>query len=252
MKLGYWIFAIGFTSASLQAQDKLQCGVASGFPPYQFEMDGKPAGVDVDILKAVARKAHKQVAFVQSKWDDVIALLRLGRINCVAGMEITGEREKYYDFTDSFYRRKIVVFTMASRTDIASYDDLKGRKVTSDRQSLLENEFLAHGLLSAMRVIQTESKEESMKMLGHGEVDAVIAPLEVGQYVARQLALKVRVLNHQGEGAPVAIAIKKGDHALRQDLERAVRSLKEQGVITEIVKHWLPETEPNKISNKDK
>jgi ABC-type amino acid transport substrate-binding protein len=94
-----------FICADLSRAGEITCGIATGFPPYQFEQDRRAGGFDADIMRMVAKRADLACRFRQDKWDDVVGLLSIGHIDCVVGMEINPFREKSYDFNTAYYLR---------------------------------------------------------------------------------------------------------------------------------------------------
>jgi ABC-type amino acid transport substrate-binding protein len=116
------------------------CGLASGYPPYQFkDKDNKIAGLDVDIIRLVFQAAEKQLQLQQMDWDDAIATLRFTpNLDCIAGMEKNSIREKFFDFTSPYYSRKIVIFALRSSHNITKIEDLIGHKITGDKHSSVE------------------------------------------------------------------------------------------------------------------
>ena len=67
----------------------VRCGMAEGYPPFQFVEQGQPTGFDVAVLQLVAQKAGLALQLEAGRWDDIVARGRLGQYDCVAGMEIT-------------------------------------------------------------------------------------------------------------------------------------------------------------------
>lgn len=88
------------------------CGLSIGYPPYQFETKNKKAtGFDADVLRLVFNKAQKDMKITQMQWNDAVSLLYYSNeLDCVGGMEINDKRKERFDFSTSYYSRKIVIF----------------------------------------------------------------------------------------------------------------------------------------------
>ncbi|WP_319543919.1 transporter substrate-binding domain-containing protein [uncultured Pseudodesulfovibrio sp.] len=215
------------------------CGIAEGFPPYQYRTDSaEPAGLDVDIMLRVAKRLQQTVIFQQSSWDKVITGLRLDTVDCISGIEINDKRKTYFDFTTPYYNRKNVVFVRQDNTDIHSIQDLKWQVVAGDRHSFVELYLAQIGLRSQIRLYQTDSKDTSIRMLKEKVVVAVIAPLEVGLYLAKKHSVEVRILDNSDPGSPVGIAVNKGNGELLNQIEKALEALKTEGVLDTIINRW--------------
>lgn len=231
-----FLFSVLISSGTSYA---VTCGTANGFPPFQFDDKGKPTGIDVDILRQSIDEVGGKLDLRQKKWDDVVALLRLGEIDCVAGMEINEPRLKMFDFTKPIYKRRNALFVLRESATLNSVEDLLHKKIAGDRQSFLEQLFEEKKLLNKTRLIRTPSKFASMEMLKKKEVDAVIAPFEVGHYLANELGVKVRVIDDLDPGTPVGIAVKKGDTKLLERLNRGLETLLKRDAFKKIFEKWL-------------
>jgi ABC-type amino acid transport substrate-binding protein len=109
--LSILITIIFLSSAPGQTQElHVTCGVATGFPPYQFAIDDKPAGFDVDVAKSVCARLGVLPRFEQGKWDDVVNMLLFGRIDMIVGMEVNAFRHDYFNFSTPYANRHDVVF----------------------------------------------------------------------------------------------------------------------------------------------
>jgi len=217
------------------------CGLAGGYPPYQFKDEkSETAGFDAEVVRLIFQKAGKEIIFSQMNWSDVIGNLYFSNIfDCVGGMEINEARRKRFDFTSPYYSRRIVVFVRSDNNTINKIEDLIGRKVTGDRDSFLETLLEKKGIRKNIRIKETESKEESMKLLKNGEFEAMIAPKEVGFYLAKKFDVKIRILAEAEIGTPVGIAVKKGNMQLLNMLENALQELIGEGRIYELEKEWF-------------
>ena len=212
------------------------CGVAEGYPPYQFtNAQGEPIGFDVDVLRLVFQQAQKNLVIEQMKWDDVMGSLMFTDIlDCSGGTEINDERKQYFDFTSPYSTRQIVIFLRADNTAIAKVEDLFDQPVTGDKQSAVELLLKKKGIRNQIRIKATESKEESMRLLKEGFFVAMIAPKEVGFYLAKQLDVNVKILDEVVEESPVGLAVKKGNTELLNLLENALQELMKEGKIQQL------------------
>lgn len=226
-----------FVNASFAAdKQSYVCGVAEGYPPYQFtNAQGEPIGFDVEVLRMVFQQAKKDVVIEQMKWDDVMGnLIFTDVLDCSGGTEINDERKQYFDFTSPYSTRQIVIFLRADNTTIAKVEDLFDQPVTGDKQSAVELLLKKKGIRNQIRIKATESKEESMRLLKEGFFVAMIAPKEVGFYLAKQLDVNVKILEEVVEESPVGIAVKKGNAELLNLLENALQELIKEGKIQQL------------------
>lgn len=218
----------------------LKCGMARGYPPYQYlDAQGQPAGLDAEVARLVFSRLGATGRMLPGDWDDVVASLRLGRLDFVCGMEINPDREHFFAFTAPYYSRKVVVFVRWDETGFKTVEDLVGKAVAGDRHSFVEHYLKERGLLDAIRIIRTKTKDQSMRLLKDGTVVAVIAPLAVGRLLAHRQGVPVRVIDVGDPGSPVGFAVEKGNDVLLKRLENALEELKREGVLQPVLDRWL-------------
>lgn len=234
-----WCLVLCFAWVSPVYAQTLVCGLATGFPPYQFQEQDRPAGFDVEVIRLIAKRTGLDIQLRQDKWDDVINFLRFGKIDCVIGMEINPLRTRYFDFTVDYYKRHDVVFVRADNPNVNRVEDLFSRVISGDRHSFVETYWRGLGIIQKMRVMQPESKEKAMQLLFDGRTEAAIMPRGVGVYLAKKLNLKVRILDSPDPGSPVAIAVKKGNVALQAMLNHGLQSLIKDGEIDRLYRQWF-------------
>ncbi len=240
-KISTAIFACSavFLLSSAAYPEKFTCGIASGFPPYQFQIDGHPAGVDIDVARLIAQRLNVTFVFLQDDWDHIFNKLRSGKIDFIAGIEINPVRKQLFEFTTPYYRRYDVVFIKEGDRDIQNIEDLYNEIITGDRHSFIELDWEKKGIKNNIRIMQTKTKRHSMELLHSGKTKAAIMPKAVGQYLATQMGFKVKILINPDPGSPVAMAVKKGNTQLLEKLNTALQELITDGKIQALHNKWL-------------
>ncbi|WP_105172624.1 transporter substrate-binding domain-containing protein [Pseudoalteromonas sp. T1lg24] len=216
-------------NATAQTGSNIKCGMATGYPPFQFIENNQPTGFDYDVLTRVLQQVNQELYLVADTWDEVVNHLRFAELDCVTGMEINPLREKYFDFTIPYYFRYTTVFVKEDSKDIEIVRDLYGKKISGDKHSLTETIWQEKHIKDNFRLIQTESKEQAMLMLANGETTAAIMPRSVGLYLAKQYGVKVKIVQSNYRGTPVAIAVRKGNKVLLDKLNSALQTLLSSG-----------------------
>ena len=221
--------------------DEFLCGIAKGYPPYQFQNANNEAiGFDVDILSMVASESGLPLKIHQDEWDNVVGTMTFtDKLHCIGGMEITPRRQQLFDFTPPYYERKIVVFALRSNQKMNALSDLIGQPVTGDDDSSIENLLLEQGVRGDIRIKRTKSKEQSMELLASGFFQAMIAPKAVGLHLAKQQGIKVKIIYQSEHVSPVAIAVPKGNPILLKTLSKGIEKLISQGEISASYQQWF-------------
>lgn len=102
------------------------------WPPYMHTSKSGPAGVQVQLVRWIARKMGCQLSFRKMKWAESLNDIKSGKIDIVGRASITQERKSYAYFSDT-YREDLLVLTVRK-------GEAKNYKTSSLRQ-LIESGF---------------------------------------------------------------------------------------------------------------
>lgn len=100
------------------------------FPPFVYTNDDNQlTGIDIDIMKAIAKEEGFKVKFKPIGFNAAIQSVSAGQVNgMIAGMTITDERKQKFDFSNPYYSSGIVM-AVAKDSKITKLSQLKGKKV---------------------------------------------------------------------------------------------------------------------------
>ncbi len=112
----------------------------NAFAPFDF-MDAKTTeytGIDVDLLAAIAEDQGFQYKLDNCGWDAALSRLGAGQADgMIAGMTITEDRQKSYNFSDPYFENGQIMIVKGDST-IASLEDLKGKTVATKTGTMSE------------------------------------------------------------------------------------------------------------------
>jgi ABC-type amino acid transport substrate-binding protein len=102
----------------------------TAFAPFEFtDENNEFVGIDVDLMNAIAEDQGFTVEWRSLGFDAAMAAVEAGQADgCIAGTSITEKRKETYDFSDAYYD-SYVCMAVAEDSDIAGFEDLKGKKV---------------------------------------------------------------------------------------------------------------------------
>ena len=100
------------------------------FAPFEFtDASGSFVGIDVDLLDAIAKDQGFDYELQSLGFDAALVAVQSGQADgVIAGMSITDERKETFDFSDAYYDADVTM-AVAAGSSVASYDELKGKKV---------------------------------------------------------------------------------------------------------------------------
>jgi polar amino acid transport system substrate-binding protein len=100
----------------------LRIATEGAYPPFNYvTSDGKLAGFDVEIGRALCEKMQAKCSFVAQDWDGIIPALLANKYDVIiASMFITAERRKVVDFTDP-YQKSAMTFVVPSDSQLTDF-----------------------------------------------------------------------------------------------------------------------------------
>ena len=215
---------------------KLTMATNATFPPYEMTTDsGEIEGIDVDTAKAIAEKLGLELQIDDMDFDAALLSVQQGKADIVmAGVTVTDERKAVMDFSDS-YATGIQSIIVPNDSDIASPDDLSGKKIGTQRGTT--GYIYCSDDFGDDAVVAYDSGLTAVQALNNGQVDAVVidnAPAT--EYVAANPGLKVLDTSYAEED--YAIGMAKGS-ALEDAVNKALEELKADGTLQAIVDKYI-------------
>ena len=215
---------------------KLTMATNAAFPPYEMTTDaGEFEGIDVDTAKAIAEKLGLELQIDDMDFDAALLSVQQGKADIVmAGVTVTDERKAVMDFSDS-YATGIQSIIVPEGSDIASPDDLAGKKIGTQRGTT--GYIYCSDDFGDENVVAYDDGLTAVQALNNGQVDAVVidnAPAQ--EFVAANPGLKVLDTSYAEED--YAIGMAKGS-ALEDAVNKALEELKADGTLQSIVDKYI-------------
>jgi ABC-type amino acid transport substrate-binding protein len=210
------------------------------FPPFDETINGQATGMDIDIMREVAKRANiKKLAFVEFKSiQELMAALDKGEVNLVAsGLFISPERKKKYLLTIPYYLGGGMGFLYVNgQHSFKTANDLQGYRIGALQHGYAENSWLPQHGISAQKVTGYPSLQELLQALKNGEIDVVVTNYTVSRYYAsKDKQLAAYLVQPLG----IAYDMRKQDSALQQSLNQALQSMSDDGSLYTIKLKYL-------------
>ena len=216
---------------------KLTMATNAAFPPYEMTTDaGEFEGIDIDTAKAIAEKLGLELQIDDMDFDAALLAVQQGKSDMVmAGVTVTDERQNVMDFTDS-YATGIQSIIVKEDSDIASVDDLAGKKIGTQRGTT--GYLYCSDDFGDENVVAYDDGLTAVQMLNNGQVDCVVidnAPAK--EFVAANPGLKLLDTAYVEED--YAIGVGKGNTELKDAINTALEELKADGTLQAIVDKYI-------------
>ena len=215
---------------------KLTMATNATFPPYEMTTDaGTIEGIDVDTAKAIAEKLGLELQVDDMEFDAALLSVQQGKADIVmAGVTVTDERKAVMDFSDS-YATGIQSIIVPEGSDIASPDDLAGKKIGTQRGTT--GYIYCSDDFGDENVVAYDDGLTAVQALNNGQVDAVVidnAPAQ--EFVAANPGLKILDTSYAEEDYAIGVA---KNSPLEDAINSALEELKADGTLQAIVDKYI-------------
>ena len=215
---------------------KLTMATNAAFPPYEMTTDaGEFEGIDIETAQAIADKLGLELQIDDMDFDAALLSVQQGKADIVmAGVTVTDERKAVMDFSDS-YATGIQSIIVPEGSDIASPDDLAGKKIGTQRGTT--GYLYCSDDFGDENVVAYDDGLTAVQALNNGQVDAVVidnAPAK--EFVAANPGLVILDTSYAEED--YAIGVAKGS-SLKDAVNAALEELKADGTLQSIVDKYI-------------
>lgn len=226
---------------NVKANGKFILGLDDSFPPMGFrDENNEIVGFDIDCAKEVASRMGVELVVQPIAWDSKQMELDSGNIDCIwNGMSINEERKEAMNLSDP-YLKNDMVFVVLGSSDHQSQADLEGKNIAvqngSSAQEILEaSDFAA----KAGSIAGYDDNVTAFMDLDANGVDAVFLDSVVANYFITEKQKDYRVLSDVLYEEEYAVGFRKGDQALRDEVQKTLNDMKADGKLGEISTKWF-------------
>ena len=215
---------------------KLTMATNAAFPPYEMTTDaGDFEGIDIETAQAIADKLGLELQIDDMDFDAALLSVQQGKADIVmAGVTVTDERKAVMDFSDS-YATGIQSIIGPEGSDIASPDDLAGKKIGTQRGTT--GYIYCSDDFGDENVVAYDDGLTAVQALNNGQVDAVVidnAPAK--EFIAANPGLKILDTSYAEEDYAIGMA---KNSPLEDAVNSVLEELKADGTLQAIVDKYI-------------
>jgi putative glutamine transport system substrate-binding protein len=233
----------GATLEDIKRRGKLIVGVKYDVPLFGFlnPETNQVEGFDVDMGRAVAQQIFgdpNAVEFKEAISRNRIPYLQQGVVDIVfSTMTANEERAQQIDFTDCYYIAGQSLLVPVN-SDIQSINDLAGKRVGTVQGSTSEKNIREKAPQANVELFATYA--EAVQAMESGRVDAVTTDDIILYGFQSRNPDKFKVVGGQFTIEPYAGGVRKGNTALLEQANAAIRAMKQDGRWAELYRKWIP------------
>lgn len=201
------------------------------FPPFHWvDESGGATGFEVELARELVRRiGRKPVVIVVRPYERLWEGLEAGEFDCVAATTgITPVRAVRWGLTESYYSTGQVAVVRTGAGEPRSRADLSGKIVGAAGTG---TSWLAAKSIEGATAVQLGKGQAGVPALRAGEIDALVVDEFEAVATARESDGRFAALPEPISQESYVIVLPRGFAALREEFNRALRSMREDGAL---------------------
>ena len=148
----------------------------SDYRPYTFLTGGKIDGINGILIKEACQRANLRCNFLPMPWNRAMASVLKDPKGGLLSAARTSARAPFFRWAGPMVSSTAYYFKLKERTDISieSQDDVLNYTIGVNRNDIYESVLLARGFVIGKNLLQTSSKDDSIRLFLLGRLDLMI------------------------------------------------------------------------------
>ena len=219
----------------------LVLGLDDSFPPMGFrDENNNIVGFDIDDATEVANRMGVELKLQPIEWSTKEMELNTGSVDCLwNGLSIDDERKQAMDLSEPYMtnRMVLVVLNDSEYTDQAS---LAGKTIGvqngSTAEKILEESDFSKTIGNTIGFKDNVTAFMELETKG---IDAIFMDEVVANYAITSQNKDFKVLEDGLTEEEYAVGFKKGNTALKNEVQKYIDEMKADGTMTQISEKWF-------------
>jgi polar amino acid transport system substrate-binding protein len=230
------------TSARIRESGIWRVAMDPSFPPFESidPSTGRPAGLDVDLVNAIAARWEVRAEIVSIGFDELVDAVAARRVDsAVSALPVFDWRTQEVSFS-SPYIDAGVVLAIPRGSPIRGPDDLAGSRVAAEwgSESDAQARELQARLEGNLELVLRESADAALQAVAGGEAEAAVTDaISLALYNRRGGDLVA--LDQPLRSDPYVVVVPKGSPLLLAELNRTLEALEADGTLALLRAKWL-------------
>ncbi len=225
------------TMSFAKSSSKKIINVASDttFPPFEYEVNGKIKGFDIDLISAVLRSEGFKLKLRSMNFQGLIPALQTGTIDiAVAGITIRPGRAKVVNFAYPYYHSGLSILVKKSSL-IKDFPDLKGKIVAVKLGTTAD---IMMSKTPGVKVQRFSNIDDAYNQLRSSGANAVVFDHPVNLNYAKTHH-NVHIVGHLLTSENYGFAITKKEPWLLKVVNKGLKKVYKNGTYTKLYKKYF-------------
>ena len=214
----------------------VKIGADANWPPFEYlDNSGEYQGIASDYLHLISKYTGLQFEVNASDWYSTISKIKDKKLDMLACVAKTPDRERYLNYTSPFLNIDVVVIAK-KELQINNFDEIKNYKIAVQKGNFVYEKLIKR--FPNIEFVFASSNKEAFELVSHGKADIFIGNMPVFSYFVEKEMLTNLEVKFKADFEKI-------------DLSMAV--LKENKTLFNIIQKVMPkliENEQEKINNK--
>lgn len=241
------IVAIGllFSACGSKEENKdvLKVGMELAYPPFEMsDVNGKPAGVSVDLAYALGQALNKEVIIENIAWDGLIPSLKTKKIDIIiSSMTINDERKKSIDFSEPYAQSSLAILANKN-SNISSIKDFTADKTIAVKKGSTGHLYAKDHLKEA-NILVFDKESACVLEVVQGKADGFIYDqLTIYKNWAKNKETTTALLaSFQDDFEYWGVALRQNDTELKEKINAFITTAKKDGTFDKLAYKHLKE-----------
>ncbi|MCF8144677.1 MAG: transporter substrate-binding domain-containing protein [Deltaproteobacteria bacterium] len=229
-----------FAALQLPTDRPIVVGGDHNYPPFEYlDENGRPAGYNVALTRAIALEMGLDVEIRLGPWAEIVQGMEEGKIDVMQGMFYLPERDLKFDFTQPHMVSHYVSVVRRGEGDPpATFADLASKRIVVQRGDAAHDFLVAKGM--GGQVSLAETQEDVLRELAEGKHDCALAVRISSLYLIEERGWKNLVLGRQAFlPLEYCYAAPSGHKAILAQFSEGLKILDTSGEYRRIYEKWL-------------
>lgn len=219
---------------------KFVLGLDASFKPMGYtDENDEIVGFDIDLAEEVCKRMGVELVKQPINWDTKEEDLNGGRIDCIwNGMSVDPSRAEAMNLSDPYMKNKMV-FVVPADSEAKSMSDLADKIIAVQNGSTAQTILEGSDIAGTIQMQAMATNVEALQQMELGLVDAVFLDSVVAEYEITAASKDYKVLPDGLSEEEYAIGFRKGDQALRDEVQKILSEMKADGTVAKISEKWF-------------
>ncbi|MDY6800980.1 MAG: transporter substrate-binding domain-containing protein [Bacteroidota bacterium] len=208
------------------------------YPPYQLlDENNEPTGFSIDLLKAIEKTMGLNISIALAPWNRVRPELEAGKIDGLAAMSYSKEREKKVNFSTPYLYITYDAF-IRKNSNIKSIEDIKNKKIIVVNGDIMHDYIINNKITDY--IIPVKNYQTALRLLSAEEYDCALLNKIQGEFTINEFNLNnLTTLGEAIKTQQLCFAIKKENQKLLAQINDGLQIVKSTGEYDRIYDKWF-------------